>query len=83
MRTLSHIRSLSCDLAYYTGEALTCLLTLPHNVLHPNLVPPPGKLKVQSLWPGDLITVASEAYHDWYGEAAGTRLRVNFTLNYC
>ena len=25
-------------------------------------------------------TVASEAYHDWSGEAAGTRLRVNFTV---
>ena len=25
-------------------------------------------------------TVASEAYHDWSGEAAGARLRVNFTL---
>jgi len=24
--------------------------------------------------------VASEAYHDWSGEAAGVRLRVNFTL---
>ena len=24
--------------------------------------------------------VASEAYHDWSGEAAGARLRVNFTL---
>ena len=29
------------------------------------------------------VTVASEAYHDWSGEAAGARLRVNFTLNYC
>ena len=27
-----------------------------------------------------LIPVASEAYHDWSGEAAGARLRVNFTL---
>ena len=27
-----------------------------------------------------LNTVASEAYHDWSGEAAGERLRVNFTL---
>ena len=26
------------------------------------------------------LTVASEAYHDWSGEAAGARLRVNFTL---
>ena len=26
------------------------------------------------------VTVASEAYHDWSGEAAGARLRVNFTL---
>ena len=26
------------------------------------------------------ISVASEAYHDWSGEAAGARLRVNFTL---
>ena len=25
-------------------------------------------------------SVASEAYHDWSGEAAGARLRVNFTL---
>jgi len=25
-------------------------------------------------------TVASEAYHDWSGEAAGARLRVNFRL---
>ena len=25
-------------------------------------------------------TVASEAYHDWSGEAAGARLHVNFTL---
>ena len=25
-------------------------------------------------------TVASEAYHDWSGEAAGVRLHVNFTL---
>ena len=25
-------------------------------------------------------TVASEAYHDWSGEAAGAHLRVNFTL---
>ena len=25
------------------------------------------------------IAVASEAYHDWSGEAAGARLRVNFT----
>ena len=25
-------------------------------------------------------SVASEAYHDWSSEAAGTRLRVNFTL---
>ena len=24
--------------------------------------------------------MASEAYHDWSGEAAGARLRVNFTL---
>ena len=35
------------------------------------------------------LAVASEAYHDWSGEAAGARLRVNFTLklllsqNYC
>ena len=28
-------------------------------------------------------TVASEAYHDWSGEAADAQLRVNFTLNYC
>ena len=27
-----------------------------------------------------VTTVASEAYHDWSGEAAGARLRVNFTL---
>ena len=27
-----------------------------------------------------ITTVASEAYHDWSGEAAGARLRVNFTL---
>ena len=27
-----------------------------------------------------LQTVASEAYHDWSGEAAGARLHVNFTL---
>ena len=26
------------------------------------------------------IPVVSEAYHDWSGEAAGARLRVNFTL---
>ena len=26
----------------------------------------------------EVITVASEAYHDWSGEAAGARLRVNF-----
>ena len=26
------------------------------------------------------FTVASEAYHDWSGEAVGVRLRVNFTL---
>ena len=26
------------------------------------------------------ITVASEAYRDWSGEAAGARLPVNFTL---
>ena len=32
--------------------------------------------------PGDVLheTVASEAYHDWSGEAAGARLRVNSTL---
>ena len=30
-------------------------------------------------------TVASEAYHDWSGEAAAARLRVNFLLsqNFC
>ena len=27
-----------------------------------------------------VAAVASEAYHDWSGEAAGARLRVNFTL---
>ena len=27
-----------------------------------------------------VCTVASEAYHDWSGKAAGARLRVNFTL---
>ena len=27
-----------------------------------------------------VLSVASEAYHDWSGEAAGARLRVNFTL---
>ena len=27
-----------------------------------------------------LCTVVSEVYHDWSGEAAGARLRVNFTL---
>ena len=27
-----------------------------------------------------ILSVASEAYHDWSGEAAGARLRVNFTL---
>ena len=26
------------------------------------------------------VPVVSEAYHDWSGEAAGARLRVNFTL---
>ena len=29
---------------------------------------------------GTLQTVASEAYHDWSGEAAEAQLRVNFTL---
>ena len=28
----------------------------------------------------DHPSVASETYHDWSGEAAGARLRVNFTL---
>ena len=29
---------------------------------------------------GDHSSVASEAYHDWSGEAADAQLRVNFTL---
>ena len=33
-----------------------------------------------SHWLLDMIAVASEAYHDWSGEAVGARLRVNFTL---
>ena len=38
----------------------------------------PGNLA--TLKPPLVVTVASEAYHDWSGEAAGGRLRVNFTL---
>ena len=28
----------------------------------------------------EILTVASEAYHDWSGEATGVQLRVNFML---
>ena len=43
-------------------------------------------LTVKCIWnvsTSNISAVASEAYHDWSGEAAGARLRVNFMLNYC
>ena len=44
------------------------------NLLHKILVKQ-GYVSISHVW-----SVASEAYHDWSGEAEGARLRVNFTL---
>ena len=74
------VRDMACTRSWFRLFIISGKRLLPHDC--------PSRPSRSSLMPRPLsyiltLPVALEAYHDWSGEAAGARLRVNFTLNYC